>query len=59
MVALITVNRDLNVKFVTDSSSSTLDINQFHSLRLDLIDKLFEMRIPLAGISRVTGISER
>ena len=61
MVVFITKSRSSNVKIVGDSSSKTLQNptkKYIDQKQWELVDKLLLEKIPIAGISRVTGISE-
>ena len=51
-------NRNMRAKTVADSLSTILKTKAFLNTYGIMVDKLLLEKIPIAGISRVTGISE-
>ena len=51
-------NRNMRTKTVADSLSTILKTKAFLNTIWDMVDKLLLEKIQIAGISRVTGISE-
>ena len=51
-------NRNSDAKSAEDNSSKIQQTREFPSQRGDTVDKLLLEKVPIAGISRVTGISE-
>jgi hypothetical protein len=59
MVILTVANKILNVEIVADNLSQLPVISLFLKPTRELIDRLLLEKIPLAGIVRATGVSER
>ena len=58
MVSFTTANKKIVVKIVADNLLKTHKIKLFLLEQEDIIDKLLLEKIPIAGISRVSDISE-